>query len=441
MKRQFQSISIRLLEPPVLYLLPLLVVLLIGFLIWFLVPSPPKTMVISTGAENGLYYRFGQQLSKELAKEKITLEVLSSAGSTENLQRLGQKNNPLSKTVELSLLQGGLGEVSVHPQISALASVFDEQVWIFYRKAAFKDGLTKITQLKSKTLSIGVQGSGTRDLGLQLLKLNQLDVASDKPAIQLKEYTAAQSLKAMQAGELDAVMLVSAPQAPILLEYLRSPQLAIMDFEQADAYSVRLPFLKKVVVPRGVINLAEDLPRKDISILATPAALVVHEDIHPALITPLMRAMNASIQQMGLLQKEGEYPSAHGFNWPHNEDAKHYLKTGPSFLHRHLPFWSVVWVDRAIRIILPLLVILIPLINYLPMLILLSVEAKTSAVYKKLRTLELAVQANPETPWQDNLQQLQMNALAMKVPRKYAVKVYELRMYIEMVRDRLASMK
>jgi hypothetical protein len=110
-------------------------------------------------------------------------------------------------------------------------------------------------------------------------------------------------------------------------------------------------------------------------------------------------------------------------------------------LHRHLPFWSVVWVDRAIRIILPLLVILIPLINYLPMLILMTVDAKTSAVYKKLRALELAVQANPQTPWQDNLAQLQMHAMAMKVPRKYAVKVYELRMYIEMVRARLVSMK
>jgi hypothetical protein len=52
-----------------------------------------------------------------------------------------------------------------------------------------------------------------------------------------------------------------------------------------------------------------------------------------------------------------------------------------------------------------------------------------------------SVQANPQTPWQDNLAQLQMHAMAMKVPRKYAVKVYELRMYIEMVRARLVSMK
>ena len=433
MKNKFQQLTQRLLEPPMLFVLPLLIILLLGLLIWFLVPTPPNKIVMTTGADNGLYYRFGQQLSKELAKEKITLEVLPSAGSLENIERLNQTDSKF----HVGILQGGVGQVSESTNISALASVFDEQVWIFYRKAAFKEPLAKITQLENKSLSIGLPGSGTRDLGLKLLELNQIDVKSPKPSIQLKELTAAQSLKALQANELDAVMLVSGPQATIVLEYLRSPNLAVMSFEQADAYTVRLPFLKKVTVPRGVINLAEDLPRKDISILAAPAALVINDGIHPALITPLMRAMNASIGQLGLLQKEGDYPSEHGFAWPHNDDAQHYLKTGPSFLHRHLPFWSVVWVDRAIRIILPLLAILIPLFNLLPKLISMGVDAKTSAVYKKLRILELAVAANPQKQWQEEWQVLQKQALAMKEPKKYAVRVYELRMYLQMVRDRL----
>lgn len=418
-----------------LYVLPFLVIFSLGFLIWFLIPTPPKKITMTTGADNGLYYRFGQQLAKELLKEKISLEVLPSAGSLENIERLKQEN----ANVHVGILQGGVGQVSENPNISALASVFDEQVWIFYRKAAFKEGLTKMTQLKDKNISIGPQGSGTRDLGLKLLKLNQIDPQADKSTIQLKDFTASQSLKALHTKELDAVMLVSGPQAPIVLEYLRSPDLAVMNFDQADAYAVRLPFLKKVLVPRGVINLAEDLPKKDITILAAPAALVVHENIHPALITPLMRAMESSISQMGLLQKEGDYPSDSGFAWPHNDDAKHYLKNGASFLHRHLPFWSVVWVDRAIRIILPLLAILIPLFNYLPKLISMSVEAKTSAIYKKLRMLELSVAADPQKSWKDEWQALQAQAIAMKVPKKYAVKVYELRMYLEMVRDKLSQ--
>jgi TRAP transporter TAXI family solute receptor len=435
MKNQFQQLTQRLLEPPLLFALPLLIILFLGLLIWFLVPTPPNKIVMTTGADNGLYYRFGQELAKELAKEKITLEVLPSAGSLENIERLNQAESK----VQVGILQGGVGQVSESTNISALASVFDEQVWVFYRKSAFKEPLTKITQLENKSLSIGLPGSGTRDLGLKLLELNQMDVKSTKTAIQLKEFTAAQSLKALLANELDAVLLVSGPQAPIVLEYLRSPNLAVMSFEQADAYAVRMPFLKKVTVPRGVINLAEDLPKKDIAILAAPAALVVSDDIHPALITPLMRATKASITHLGLLQKEDDYPSSQGFMWPHNEDAEYYLKNGASFLHRHLPFWSVVWVDRAIRIILPLLAILIPLFNYLPKLISMGVDAKTSAIYKKLRALELAVAANPQKAWQQEWQSLQKQALAMKVPKKYAVRVYELRMYLQMVGDRLAQ--
>ena len=435
MNSLLQHLKQRLIEPPMLYVLPFLVIFFLGFLIWFLIPTPPKKITMTTGADNGLYYRFGQQLAKELLKEKISLEVLPSAGSLENIERLKQEN----ANVHVGILQGGVGQVSENPNISALASVFDEQVWIFYRKAAFKEGLTKMTQLKDKNISIGPQGSGTRDLGLKLLKLNQIDPQADKSTIQFKDFTASQSLKALHTKELDAVMLVSGPQAPIVLEYLRSPDLAVMNFDQADAYAVRLPFLKKVLVPRGVINLAEDLPKKDITILAAPAALVVHENIHPALITPLMRAMESSISQMGLLQKEGDYPSDSGFAWPHNDDAKHYLKNGASFLHRHLPFWSVVWVDRAIRIILPLLAILIPLFNYLPKLISMSVEAKTSAIYKKLRMLELSVAADPQKSWKDEWQALQAQAIAMRVPKKYAVKVYELRMYLEMVRDKLSQ--
>jgi uncharacterized protein len=435
MKNQFQQLTQRLLEPPLLFALPLLIILFLGLLIWFLVPTPPNKIVMTTGADNGLYYRFGQELAKELAKEKITLEVLPSAGSLENIERLNQAESK----VQVGILQGGVGQVSESTNISALASVFDEQVWVFYRKSAFKEPLTKITQLENKSLSIGLPGSGTRDLGLKLLELNQMDVKSTKTAIQLKEFTAAQSLKALLANELDAVLLVSGPQAPIVLEYLRSPNLAVMSFEQADAYAVRMPFLKKVTVPRGVINLAEDLPKKDITILAAPASLVVSDDIHPALITPLMRATKASITHLGLLQKEDDYPSSQGFMWPHNEDAEYYLKNGASFLHRHLPFWSVVWVDRAIRIILPLLAILIPLFNYLPKLISMGVDAKTSAIYKKLRALELAVAANPQKAWQQEWQSLQKQALAMKVPKKYAVRVYELRMYLQMVGDRLAQ--
>ena len=50
-----------------------------------------------------------------------------------------------------------------------------------------------------------------------------------------------------------------------------------------DAFIALYPFLSKVVVPRGVTDLAKDQPPADVVLIATKASLVVRKDLHPAL--------------------------------------------------------------------------------------------------------------------------------------------------------------
>ncbi len=426
---------LQLKEPPLLYIWPVAGILLVGVVIWLIIPKPPNTIVMTTGSEKGLYYRFGQQLAQELAKEHITLKVLPSAGSAENLKRLDDR----SQGIDLALLQGGVGTPAQHPNLQGLAAVFDEHVWIFYRRAAFKDPLTQITQLKDKRVSLSLPGSGTRVLGLQILGLNGLVADDQRRDLAVVDLDARDSLNALRNKELDAALLVAGPQTAILVDYLKSPDLGIMGFVQADAYALRLPFLKSVTVPRGVISLAEDLPKTDLKLLAAPAALVIHEDIHPALITPLLRASEDAIEKMGLLQKEGDFPSASGFAWPHDDDAKHYLKNGPSFLYRHLPFWSAVWLDRALRIILPLLLVLLPVLKYLPMLLKASVDARLASIYKRLRTLEAQNADGTSKDWRAELDAIDRQAQNLRVPKKFVASVYDLRMHIEIVRERFSQ--
>ena len=411
-----------------IYGLPFLL-MAIGIAIWLWVPVPQKQITITTGADTGLYYRFAQQLALELKKEKIELKVQTSAGSLENLQRLQDHQ------AQLAIIQGGVGKSTDYPGIEALAAIFDEQVWVFYRPHSFKDkeGLTRLTQLKGRKIAMGMPGSGTRVLAEQLLSLNQIQ----NQEVQIIDRNAKDALHDLKNGHLDAAILVSGPQAPILMDYLKTPGLQVMSFEQADAYALRLPFLKKVTVPRGVIDLPADLPAKDLHILSTPAVLAIHPDLHPALITPIMRATEATLEHLDLLQKDGDFPSAQGFSWPHNADASYYLKTGPSFLHRHLPFWTVVWIERAIRLIVPLIAILIPLINIIPTLIRMRVDALTGAVYKQLRELELKALKESNYVWRDEWDQLQAKAMRLKVPKKFSANVYELRMYVDMIREKL----
>lgn len=422
-------------EPPLLYIWPIAAIILVGIAIWLIIPKPPSTIIMTTGGEKGLYYRFGQQLAQELAKEHITLQVLPSAGSAENLQRLDDR----SQGIDLALLQGGVGTPAQHPKLYGLAAVFDEHVWIFYRRAAFKDPLTQITQLKGKRVSLSLPGSGTRVLGLQLLGLNGLTIDDAQRDVAVVDLDARDSLKALLNRDLDAALLVAGPQTGILKDYLNSPELGIMNFVQADAYALRLPFLKSVTVPRGVISLAEDLPKTDLKLLAAPAALVIHDDIHPALITPILRASEDAIEKMGLLQNEGEFPSSTGFAWPHDDDAKHYLKNGPSFLHRHLPFWSAVWLDRALRIILPLLLVLLPLLKTLPLLVKASVDSRLAGIYKRLRTLEAQEEQGLSKDWRAELDAIDRQAQSLRVPKKFSANVYDLRMHIKIVRERFSQ--
>src|SRR5699024_663691 len=64
----------------------------LGVAIWFVVryvsPLPPRTLVMSTGATDGAYHRFGLRYQELLRAEGIRLELRPSSGGVENLQRL-----------------------------------------------------------------------------------------------------------------------------------------------------------------------------------------------------------------------------------------------------------------------------------------------------------------------------------------------------------------
>ncbi len=422
-------------EPPVLYLWPLFLAAAVGLALWFLIPRPPSQLIIATGSQDGLYHRFGEALANELAKEKISLRVLTTAGSLENLQKL---SDPKSG-VQLALVQGGVGTINDWPQTRGLASVFHENAWLFFRNAAFAKKPNKLAALEGKTISIGLPGSGTRHLAEQLFALSQLELSGQNAKIRVLDLDAKQSLQALKSGRLDAALLVLAPGAPILKDYFQAPGVSIMGFEHAHAFALRLPFLKANSIPQGAIDIKGDVPDSALTVLSAPAALVAHADIHPALITPIMRATESALKKIDLLEQPGAFPSASGLAWPQDEDAAHYLSAGPSFLHRHLPFWSVVWVERGVRIILPLLILLFPLFRLLPGLIRFRVDSKTSAIYRQLSALEREWAANPQINWKEKLEKIHEQAIRIRVPRRYMVDIYELRMHIELIRQKMES--
>lgn len=401
--------------------------------LWVLVPPPPRSIQLATGLPTGLYQQFGERLQKELTEEGISLRLRTTGGTSDNLALL---NDPHSG-VDFAMVQGGVADLSKHPKLVSIAGVFYEPVWVWYREASFPNEsgrLGLLSQLKGKRVSIGNEGSGTLSLASQLLEASGLSMKD----IHTEKLKPLEALEKFKKGELDAIFLVSAAEAPLLKSFYETPGIRLMSFEQAEAYVHLFPFLSKVMVPRGMVSIAYDLPRQDIQVLAATATLVGKEGISPALVTLLLGDTYDILKSYAYLQKPGEFPSGTGLDFPLHVDAEIYLKDGPSLLHRHLPFWTAVWIGRFAKIVIPLLVIFIPLFTYIPAAKNLLLRLKLSRVYEELKLIEKNA-ANPDLKEKNfkELEDIERRVGNIKVSMLDAKELYDLKGHVGEVRGRL----
>jgi TRAP transporter TAXI family solute receptor len=409
-----------------------LLIILFGVL-WILVPPPPKSIEMATGFPTGLYYQFGERLKAEVSGEGVDLKVRSTGGTLDNLRLL---NDPKSG-VDFAMVQGGVANISEYPKLVSIAGMFYEPIWVWYREGAFKSegGQLKIlSQLKGKNVSIGNEGSGTLALTKDILQASGI---SEKE-FNTQKLSPDQAIAKLSNGELDAVFIVAAAEAPILRKFYSVPGIRLMSFDQADAYTRNLPYLSKVMVPRGLLSIQYDQPRQDIQVMAATATLVAHDNVSPALVSLLLGASYDILKSYSRLQKVGELPSGSGLDFPLHVDAEIYLKDGPSFLHRHLPFWTAVWAGRFVKIVIPLLVILIPLFTYIPTTKNFLLRLKLAQVYEELKVIERNAQ-NPalkEKNFKD-LEDIERRVGNMKVSMLDAKELYDLKGHVGEVRVRL----
>src|ERR1700743_2256810 len=66
-----------------------LMVVIIGFTVfWFIHINPPRSITMISGPSGSSYERYAERYRDILAKNGVTLKILNSAGSAENLEKL-----------------------------------------------------------------------------------------------------------------------------------------------------------------------------------------------------------------------------------------------------------------------------------------------------------------------------------------------------------------
>ncbi len=415
---------------------PIVLITAIGFAVayQFVKPAPPRQLTITTGGESGAYYLFAQRYAEILARNGVALEVKTSAGSYENLERIGKGE------ADVALVQGGIPVPQTgegERALTSLGSVAYEPVWVFYRGERSFD---KLHQLAGKRIAIGAEGSGVRGLALQLLAAN--DIPSDSP--HLLPLAGLKAAEALQQGKIDAAFIIAAPEAPVVQVLLRSPGVRVMNFSQAEAYTRRFPFLSKIVLPHGVIDLVRDNPPRDTVLLASTANVIVAGGVHPALASLLLQAMGEVHGKSGFFQSDGEFPSYKDHSFALAEDAQRHYKSGPPFLQRYLPFWIAVLVDRLFVLLLPLFALLLPLLKIAPAIYTWRVRSKIFRCYGDLKFLENDLRQHYDPAqhrdYLERLDRIEEEANRRNIPLAYTDLLYTLREHINFVRQKLSQL-
>ncbi len=405
-------------------------------------PAPPDTFVMSTSSKGSPYYDIGLRFKSEVEKQGVKLEVRESNGSFDNLKSLANA----ADDVQAGIVQGGLANTLDAPHLVSLGRLLTEPVWIFYRDAN-ATGLDHITQLKGKRILTGPKGSGTEALSLRLLEANGVTPEnSTLVSRELPEY-----VETFETGGADAGFLVLGPQAKTVQRLLRQSGTRLMNMAQADALIQRFPFLNAITMRQGVVDFAANIPPSDTTLVATRAALLAREGLHPALMTVLAQAVLTAQSQPALtssgeaklfalgtdaLQEDPEFPLA--------DEARRMYKAGPTFFQRRFPFWIATLFDRAVILIVPLIGVILPLIRIVPFLYNWRMRRRILYWYRELKTLEndLPKAAPPDliAKKRSELERIEEGVQKISVPIQFAADLYNLRDHVEFVRRRISQL-
>jgi TRAP transporter TAXI family solute receptor len=394
-----------------------------------LLTMPPRSIVMATGPEGGIYYQLGERYRAALADEGVDVQLVSTSGSVENLAMLRDPNTRVS----VALMQGGVISTGAAKGLESLGTVFYEPC-LWFRRSEIKE--TGVAGLRGRKISIGPEGSGTRALLLPVLARAGITEQNSE----LLSLSPRDAVDKLLAGEIDAAFLVASWYSPVVLQLLADDRVVLSSYPRADALVAFYPFLTKLVIPRGAADLANDKPPTDITLIASKASLVVRDDLHPAIQYLLLNAAAGIHSSASIFNRADEFPAAEPVAAPLSNEALRFYKSGLPILQEYFPFWIA---ELIIILFIPIFGVLYPMIHFLPRIYDWTMRSKVLRLYGELRLLEDATSRGQYTGSEDKremsarLDRLEEQVNHLRMPVAYASMLHELRAHIELVREGL----
>jgi len=348
----------------------------------YFVPSPPSTITIATALKGTTYDYFGQRYRERFARAGVKVNLRETAGVLENLRLL---QDP-SSSVAIAFVTGGVSDGSHAPNLLSLGLIFDDPFWIFYSSG---ESLDNLSQLKGKRIAVGPEGSGARYTTERILSKANIN---SKTAT-LLPFGGDEAVDALNDGKVDVVLIAGGSDSPAVRALLTNRRVRLMDFSMAEAFTRNFPDLVRLTLPKGAIEIDPPNPPNDVTLLGTTSKVLIRNDLHPAIVQLLARTMKEEHEGPGLFQRAGEFPTSFDPEYPMSQIAIDYYRNGPSLLPKYLPFWMTIYAQRAMAFLVASATIVFPVFGFAPRLYAWFVQERMRRLYRRLRIVENALQA------------------------------------------------
>jgi hypothetical protein len=219
----------------------------------------------------------------------------------------------------------------------------------------------------------------------------------------------------------------------------------VTDFALAEAFTRHYRYLRRVVIPAGLLDLRAEIPPREVEVIATTASLVIRPDTHRALIPLLIESAREQLYQGGLIAGPEEFPSPYAVEAPLADESLQYFEQGPSFFYRWLPFRYAFAATRLTILLIPLVTLLYPLIRSVQPSFRWVIQRRVYRFYRVLRRLEEQMDASGDAAVleqiREKLERLGDEIRATHVPASYGARLFALRAHNQLLLGRLEALE
>ena len=255
----------------------MLSILTISVITYFATLQPlPSKLSIAAAQPGGQYTEFATVLSQTYQQKNPgkTLDVISTQGSTHNISSLKNRKS------DIAIIQHN---AQIPNDFRIICPIHTEATHIIVRT---NSNINSIKDLQSKSISIGLQGSGMRQTALKILKAYNISPNHIK-----SNNTYFKDILANPT--LDGAIVHTGLHNHDLQEVIATNQFKFLPIKFNKAIATQYPALKTYELPAGYYSISPTLPQDAISTLSTQAVLIAHKDTSATVIKAILKAVYA----------------------------------------------------------------------------------------------------------------------------------------------------